>query len=716
MRTFLSRLLLVGFLGVAVFAVVQLTTGPSGAIVGMTGLDADDLESETFRVDAPARLAIDVAGSFEEAGTPASDTTLAAYGWIVRHDDETVAWQMRAPRPERGTLVAVRDTITLGPGTYSAYFTSFGDPLVRAEPRGESLGDRVREFLSRGGRTWVGDAGRWRFLVSAVGDAEIDRSPDDLDAPAGVLWDGLAVRDRKHPEGLLHVRETARIGVRAVTEITDGVVADLGSIVRLGNRDTVWTSRGTGVWAGGSLKNRVITDSVSLAPGLYRVAFETDRSHAYDDWTANPPWFPSNWGLRVTAGTGVVGPLDASDVDLPIVARFACVGPDSEATATFTLAAEADLLVVAVGEITSGTAYDYATLDRRDDDGDWDDVWEQEDAPLSDAGGSDKNRLAVEALSLAPGEYRLRYVTDGSHDCVSGYNNGGEPDDGLWGAALYALDPGLDIAGLGVVSTTAPTAGSNDDDDTGDAPDLVFPASHLLLAAIDSVGNGVDRAQRFTIRRSGPVRVFAAGEISSSTRYDYAQINRADGPVVWEMTRANTQAAGGSDFHRQYIGVVRLEPGTYDLRYQSDGSRSFGDFGPDSRILWGARVYREPTPGTVGDDAPPPAPPAPPRPLPEGVLASADVPPVLVGGAAALSERAVYPESARRDGVEGVVSVQLIVDEYGRVVDPVALGDPDSRLAEAAVAAVRASRFAPGQQDGEPVKVRFVVPVTFRLR
>lgn len=715
MRTFLSRLLLVGFLGVAVFAVVQLTSGPAGAVVGMTGLDADDLESKTFRVVTPARLAIDVAGSFEEAGTPASDTTLAAYGWIVRQDDETVAWQMRAPRPERGTLVATRDTIALEPGTYTAYFTSYGDPLVRAEPRGESLGDRVRAFLSRGGRTWVGDAGRWRFLVSTVGTAEVDRSPDDLEAPASVLWDGREVRNRQHPEGLLHVRETARVGVRAVTEITGDVVADLGSIVRLGDRDTVWTSRGPGVWAGGSLKNRVVTDSVTLAPGLYRVAFETDRSHAYRAWTANPPWFPSSWGLRVTAGTGVVGPLDASDVALPVIARFECVGPDSEATATFTLAAEADLLVVAVGEITSGTGYDYAVLDRRDPDGAWDEVWEQEDAALSDAGGSDKNRLAVEALSLEPGEYRLRYVTDGSHDCVSGYNSGGAPDDGLWGAALYALDPGLDIASLGV-STSTTSSRSDDEVDTGDAPDLVFPASDLLLAAIDAVGDDEDRTQRFTVSRAGPVRVFAAGEISSSSRYDYAQITRTDGTVVWEMTRANTQAGGESDFHRQYIGVVRLEPGTYDLRYTSDGSRSFGDFGPDSRVLWGARVYREPTPGTVGDDAPPPAPPEAARPLPEGVLASAEVAPVLVGGTEGLTARAVYPESARREGVGGTVMVQFIVDEYGRVVDPVAIGDPDPRLGEAAVEAVRASRFAPGQQNGEPVKVRFTVPVTFRLQ
>ena len=56
------------------------------------------------------------------------------------------------------------------------------------------------------------------------------------------------------------------------------------------------------------------------------------------------------------------------------------------------------------------------------------------------------------------------------------------------------------------------------------------------------------------------------------------------------------------------------------------------------------------------------------------------------------------------------------MDEGGAVRDPVVLGEPDSLLAAAAVEAVRASSFTPGTVGGEPVRVRFSVPFTFRLR
>jgi protein TonB len=132
-------------------------------------------------------------------------------------------------------------------------------------------------------------------------------------------------------------------------------------------------------------------------------------------------------------------------------------------------------------------------------------------------------------------------------------------------------------------------------------------------------------------------------------------------------------------------------------------------------------------------DPAPPAPPSPPVldvPVPEpppapvlpdetpdpGVFEVAEVQPELIGGLAGLQERVEYPEFARRAGIEGQVVVQFVVDERGNVVDPVVLRSPNELLSEAALEAVRESRFTPGQQRGRPVKVRFAVPVTFRLR
>ena len=117
------------------------------------------------------------------------------------------------------------------------------------------------------------------------------------------------------------------------------------------------------------------------------------------------------------------------------------------------------------------------------------------------------------------------------------------------------------------------------------------------------------------------------------------------------------------------------------------------------------------------DDASAPAPPRPPAPADttDEVYEVAEVQPELIGGLAGLQQNVVYPEDARAEDVEGQVVVQFVVDKQGGVENPVVLRSPDDRLAEAAIAAVRQARFRPGMQRGEPVRVRFAVPITFRL-
>ncbi len=89
--------------------------------------------------------------------------------------------------------------------------------------------------------------------------------------------------------------------------------------------------------------------------------------------------------------------------------------------------------------------------------------------------------------------------------------------------------------------------------------------------------------------------------------------------------------------------------------------------------------------------------------------------PELIGGLAALQGRVVYPEMARRAGIEGKVFVQFVVDEKGVVTEAYGVRCPDPLLCEAGIQAVRESRFTPGRQDGVPVKVRFTLPIDFKL-
>ena len=101
-------------------------------------------------------------------------------------------------------------------------------------------------------------------------------------------------------------------------------------------------------------------------------------------------------------------------------------------------------------------------------------------------------------------------------------------------------------------------------------------------------------------------------------------------------------------------------------------------------------------------------------PRPE-VFDVAEVMPELVGGLPALAAAIVYPADARAEGAEGTVVVQFVVLEDGSVTEAEATRSPDARLSRAAVEAVRQMRFVPGRQRGRVVKVRYAVPVTFRL-
>ena len=89
--------------------------------------------------------------------------------------------------------------------------------------------------------------------------------------------------------------------------------------------------------------------------------------------------------------------------------------------------------------------------------------------------------------------------------------------------------------------------------------------------------------------------------------------------------------------------------------------------------------------------------------------------PEIIGGTQAIYEFLTYPEMARKAGLEGLVVVQVIVEVDGRPTEPQVVRSPGPVLDQAAVDAVMQLRFKPGMQRGKPVRVRFAMPVRFRL-
>ncbi|MCK6606581.1 MAG: energy transducer TonB [Ignavibacteriaceae bacterium] len=90
--------------------------------------------------------------------------------------------------------------------------------------------------------------------------------------------------------------------------------------------------------------------------------------------------------------------------------------------------------------------------------------------------------------------------------------------------------------------------------------------------------------------------------------------------------------------------------------------------------------------------------------------------PEPIGGIGAIQSKIVYPEIAKRAGVEGRVYVLAFVDENGNVTKSQILKGIGAGCDEAAMAAVSSTKFKPGKQRGKSVKVQVSIPVLFKLQ
>ena len=143
-------------------------------------------------------------------------------------------------------------------------------------------------------------------------------------------------------------------------------------------------------------------------------------------------------------------------------------------------------------------------------------------------------------------------------------------------------------------------------------------------------------------------------------------------------------------------GPVRI--GTQD--------RDFGSPGGPATPGNGGRVVVAPAQIVTLPDQPPPPPdpPKPPRTISKGVIT----------GLAISLPKPNYPPMAKQIRLQGQVSVQVLVDEYGKVVSAKVVNGHPLFTAEAQRAAMQA-RFAPTRLSDQPVKVSGVITYNFVL-
>ena len=82
-----------------------------------------------------------------------------------------------------------------------------------------------------------------------------------------------------------------------------------------------------------------------------------------------------------------------------------------------------------------------------------------------------------------------------------------------------------------------------------------------------------------------------------------------------------------------------------------------------------------------------------------------------------LSENIKYPTVSAEQGVQGKVVVQFIVGVHGEILNPVVVKSVDPYLDKEAIRVISSMpKWKPGKQRGKAVRVKYTVPVVFRLQ
>ena len=102
-------------------------------------------------------------------------------------------------------------------------------------------------------------------------------------------------------------------------------------------------------------------------------------------------------------------------------------------------------------------------------------------------------------------------------------------------------------------------------------------------------------------------------------------------------------------------------------------------------------------------------------------IAMVEQKPEFPGGEAAmykwLSDNIVYPSAASEEGVQGRVVVEFVVDRDVSITNVKVVRQRHPALDKEALRVIKAMpKWIPGRNNGQPVKVTYTLPVTFKLQ
>jgi len=256
-------------------------------IVDLTRLRDDESRSKSFTLKKAMDVHIHAVGE-------GRDSEMSDYGWIVDASSRRKVWTMRyketsyAGGDRKNRLVD--QVIHLERGSYIVHFVTDGSHSY------QNWNSSPPYEPERWGIT-IAAAGE-QFDPKDIGSAEERETPSAL---ASIVRVGNDERRRKE----FSLPRESDIHIYSIGEGRSGEMFDYGWIEDARTGKTVWEMKYRKTeHAGGAEKNRLFEGTITIPAGRYIVFYETDGTHAYDDWNDSPPDDPEGWGITVSLERG----------------------------------------------------------------------------------------------------------------------------------------------------------------------------------------------------------------------------------------------------------------------------------------------------------------------------------------------------------------------------------------------------------------------------
>ena len=541
-------------------------TGPlfsQYVIADLGKFEMDKVYVKGFTVKRTATISIDAVGVMSKSEKWNRWNPMIAYGWILNAETKEVVWEMKPNNVSTDystSNVTYQGTVALQPGNYEAYYSTYGQKIIRISRSDSYMG----EFFKNLAKVFVEDedlynnADQWKLRIVSNSSSDNFAYFDGSKSRKSIC-SLTGARDSDYLEKGFTLEKDMKVRIYANGEGQDRRMYDFGWLTDDKTSKTIWEMRYENTsHGGGAEKNRTYSGILNLPAGNYVAVYVTDDSHSFTEWNMQPPYDPANWGLTVSV-------LDEEDLAYvrdykkskkQEIISLSRVGDSEFKSEGFSLTKTTDILIYSLGEGRDHRMYDYGWITNAETGRT---VWEMHYSDTKFAGGGEKNRLFEGTVTLDPGNYMVYYKTDGSHS-YDDWNDDPPYNRSKWGITLSLVN----------------------NNDAKNLSKYNESEDQSLLAQIVRVGDDEYRTKEFTFNKDTIVRILCLGEGKSGRMYDYGWIkNESTGQTVWEMTYGMSENAGGARKNRLYDGTVYLDAGTYQVVYISDGSHSFDDWNDD---------------------------------------------------------------------------------------------------------------------------------------